>query len=171
MAIQNISYADKTDLNTTSVPVSNKVRATDMNEIKSVVNNNATETSTNTSNIGTMANLTTTEKGSLVGALNEVNGGLGNLCKLLWTGSFSSGGIHINGLSKYTIIGCVIDGVMCIGFKTWGLGGFVMYDSYALGYRAYRLSNSGDNLTIDSGNRGGSDGTNNLPITAIYGIL
>jgi hypothetical protein len=171
MAIQNITFGDKSDLSTTSVADANKIKASDMNEVKTVVNNNATETSTNASNIGTMSNLTTTEKGSLVGALNEVNGNLGNLCKLLWTGSFSSGGIHINGLSNYTIIGCVIDGVMCIGFKTWGFGGFVMYDSYALGYRAYRLSNSGDNLTIDSGNRGGSDGTNNLPITAIYGIL
>lgn len=41
MAIQNISYGDKTDLNTTSVPDANKVKASDMNEIKTVVNNNA----------------------------------------------------------------------------------------------------------------------------------
>ena len=32
-----------------------------------------TTTSTNTSNIGTLSSLTTTEKGSLVGAINEVD--------------------------------------------------------------------------------------------------
>ena len=43
MAIQNITYADKVDLNTTAVADINKVNASDLNEIKSVVNNNATE--------------------------------------------------------------------------------------------------------------------------------
>lgn len=43
MAIQNITYGDKTDLNTTSVANINKVSASDLNEIKSVVNNNANE--------------------------------------------------------------------------------------------------------------------------------
>lgn len=45
MAIQNITYGDKTDLNTTSVANINKVSASDLNEIKSVVNNNGTEVS------------------------------------------------------------------------------------------------------------------------------
>lgn len=43
MAIQNITYADKVDLNTTAVADINKVNASDLNEIKRVVNNNATE--------------------------------------------------------------------------------------------------------------------------------
>lgn len=43
MAIQNITYTDKVDLNTTAVADINKVNASDLNEIKTVVNNNATE--------------------------------------------------------------------------------------------------------------------------------
>jgi hypothetical protein len=41
MAIQQITYSDKVDLNTTSVADINKVNASDLNTIKSVVNNNA----------------------------------------------------------------------------------------------------------------------------------
>lgn len=44
MAIQNITYSDKTYINENpSVPATQKCMAVDMNEIKSVVNNNATE--------------------------------------------------------------------------------------------------------------------------------
>ena len=41
MAVQKITYGNKTDLNTTSVPDANKIKANDINEIKNVVNNNA----------------------------------------------------------------------------------------------------------------------------------
>jgi hypothetical protein len=41
MAVQTINYANKIDLSTTSTPAANKVSASDMNEIKTVVNNNA----------------------------------------------------------------------------------------------------------------------------------
>ena len=42
MPISTITYSDKSDINVnSSVPSTNKVQATDMNEIKSVVNNNA----------------------------------------------------------------------------------------------------------------------------------
>lgn len=41
MAIQQITYSDKVDLNTTLVADINKVSASDLNTIKSVVNNNA----------------------------------------------------------------------------------------------------------------------------------
>ena len=54
MAIQTITYDDKVALNeNSSVAEINKVTDDNMNEIKSVVNNNATETSTNTTNITT----------------------------------------------------------------------------------------------------------------------
>lgn len=47
MAIQNISYSDKSYINqNASTPATNKVQDTDMNEIKSVVNNNASELNT-----------------------------------------------------------------------------------------------------------------------------
>lgn len=52
MAVQTITYEDKSYLNQNAdIPATNKVQDTDMNEIKSVVNNNASETSSNTTNI------------------------------------------------------------------------------------------------------------------------
>ena len=45
MAVQTITYDDKQYLNeNVDIPATNKVQDTDMNEIKSVVNNNANET-------------------------------------------------------------------------------------------------------------------------------
>lgn len=58
MAVSTITYTNKVALNeNTSVADINKVKAEDMNEIKSVVNNNASEISTNTQDI---ANITGT---------------------------------------------------------------------------------------------------------------
>ena len=55
MAIRNITYSNKVALNENpSVADINKVKADDMNEIKTVVNNNATETSTNTDDIANL---------------------------------------------------------------------------------------------------------------------
>lgn len=65
MAIVQINYDTKSDINTTATPSQNKVSANDMNEIKSVVNTNATL-------MGDLANLHTTDKTSAVNAINEV---------------------------------------------------------------------------------------------------
>lgn len=65
MAIVTINYANKSDVNTSSTPAANKVAATDMNEIKSVVNTNANLQ-------GDLANLNTTDKSSIVAAINEL---------------------------------------------------------------------------------------------------
>lgn len=63
MSITKITYANKSAINSNSgVADTNKVNATDMNEIKTVVNNNA-------DNIGDMANLVNGT--SLVGALTN----------------------------------------------------------------------------------------------------
>lgn len=62
-----ITYTDKVAINTNSgVADINKVKAEDMNEIKSVVNGNYNE-------VGTLTNLNTTDKTSIVNAINEVN--------------------------------------------------------------------------------------------------
>lgn len=61
-----ITYANKSDINTTATPATNKVTSADMNEIKSVVNTNANL-------MGDLANLNTTDKSNLVGAINEIN--------------------------------------------------------------------------------------------------
>lgn len=66
MAIQTITYANKVAINQNAdIPATNKVQDTDMNEIKSVVNNNAI-------NIGDLSNLETLDKSSLVGAMNSI---------------------------------------------------------------------------------------------------
>ena len=65
MAIVQINYDTKSDINTTATPSQNKVSAADMNEIKSVVNTNATL-------LGDLTNLDTTDKTSVVNAVNEV---------------------------------------------------------------------------------------------------
>ena len=62
MALRKITFNDKTDLNTTSVPDANKVKASDLNEIKSVINDNVDNIypvgsiylSTNSTNPGTL---------------------------------------------------------------------------------------------------------------------
>lgn len=62
-----ITYENKQILNTNpSIPSVNKVKSVDMNEIKSVVNENDT-------NVGDLSNLNTTDKTSVVNAINEVN--------------------------------------------------------------------------------------------------
>lgn len=62
-----ITYADKVFLNQNSqVADINKVNDSDLNQIKSVVNQNDT-------NVGDLTNLNTTDKSSVVNAINEVN--------------------------------------------------------------------------------------------------
>lgn len=62
-----ITYANKSAINENAgVAATNKVQAADMNEIKDVVN-------TNDTNVGDINNLTTTNKSSVVSAINEIN--------------------------------------------------------------------------------------------------
>jgi hypothetical protein len=64
-----ITYDNKSTLNPQpSVANANKVSSGDMNEIKSVVNTNYGE-------VGDITNLTTTNKTSVVNAINELKGG------------------------------------------------------------------------------------------------
>lgn len=64
MSINTITYSNKSDINTTATPEVNKVTAANMNEIKSIVNSNANLQ-------GDLSSLTTTDKTSLVSAINE----------------------------------------------------------------------------------------------------
>lgn len=64
-----ITYDNKETLNSQpSIADKNKVKAEDMNEIKSVVNTNYGE-------VGDITNLNTTDKSSIVNAVNELKGG------------------------------------------------------------------------------------------------
>ena len=61
-----ITYTDKVTMNENAdIPAINKVKATDMNEIKSVINEND-------DNVGTLSSLPTTDKSSAVAALSEI---------------------------------------------------------------------------------------------------
>ena len=63
--MSKITYTDKVALNENpSVADVNKVKASDMNEIKNVVN-------ANDNNVGNLENLNTTDKSSIVGSINE----------------------------------------------------------------------------------------------------
>lgn len=65
--MSEITYDDKVDLQVaTNIANINKVTASDMNEIKNVVNDNA-------ENVGDITTLTTTDKTSVVNAVNEIN--------------------------------------------------------------------------------------------------
>lgn len=65
--MQTINYTNKTALNVnSSIADVNKCNAGDLNEIKSVVNANASE-------CGNASSLNTTNKTSFVNAINEVN--------------------------------------------------------------------------------------------------
>lgn len=65
--MSEITYDDKVDLQVaTNIANINKVTASDMNEIKNVVNGNADE-------VGDITTLTTTDKTSVVDAVNELN--------------------------------------------------------------------------------------------------
>lgn len=62
-----ITYENKVALNVNSdIADINKCNASDLNEIKNVVNNND-------DNMGLLSNLNTTNKGSIVNSINEVN--------------------------------------------------------------------------------------------------
>ena len=64
-----ITYTNKETLNSQpSIADKNKVKAEDMNEIKEVVNTNYEE-------VGDISNLNTTDKSSIVNAVNELKGG------------------------------------------------------------------------------------------------
>ena len=72
--MSKITFVNKVDLyEDTSIADINKVKASDMNEIKTVVNNNDDNTTTNTNAIGTLADLNTTNKDNLVNAINELS--------------------------------------------------------------------------------------------------
>ena len=94
-----------------------------------------------------------------------------NVGKLLWSGTFTSGSIDVDGLSDYSVIAVVVATVVCIGNKNYGLGGFCEDGSYSHGFRSYRFDVSGDTLTIDSINKGGSNGTSQEIVSAIYGVF
>lgn len=80
-----ITYTNKETLNSQpSIADKNKVKAEDMNEIKSVVNTNYGE-------VGDITNLNTTNKTSIVNGINSILSGLNGT--ILWSGQKNTTGI------------------------------------------------------------------------------
>lgn len=72
--MSKITFEDKVALNINSdIADVNKCNATDLNEIKEVVNTNDDNTTKNSNAIGNLSSLNTTNKNNLVSAINEVN--------------------------------------------------------------------------------------------------
>ena len=95
----------------------------------------------------------------------------GKLIKQLWKGSFTSGTIAVPGINKYICIAVNVGGVVCVGNRNYGIGGYVKYGDYPIAIHGYRFTvNTNDTIVIDKYNLGGSDGTKNVEITEIYGI-
>lgn len=84
MALDKITYTNKETLNEQpSIADKNKVKAADMNEIKSVVNLNADK-------VGDLENLNTSDKTSIVGAINSIK------ISTLWSGAIYEGYATLN---------------------------------------------------------------------------
>lgn len=99
--MSKITFVNKVDLyEDTSIPDINKVKASDMNEIKNIVNENDDNFEIYANAQGNIADLDTTDKTNLVNAINEVNGIATSLpdVKVLWTG-----GLYMNGKHKITL--------------------------------------------------------------------
>lgn len=159
--MQKINFQD---LPNTTTPVD----ADNLNDLQDNVENAIDE---NTNNIGDITTLETTDKTNLVNAINENTENISGFGKLLWEGSFTTGSITINGLSDYTTIIAIVGGATCIGSLNYGSGGAGGYGTYATSTYNYRFGVSGDTLTIDNVNRGGSNGTTNVAVTKIYGLF
>ena len=94
------------------------------------------------------------------------------LGKSLWKGSFTSGTIAVPGINKCVCLAVNVGGVMCVGNKNYGIGGYVKYGYYSIFTYGYRFTvNTNDTVSIDKYNFGGSDGTKNVEITEIHGIF
>ena len=88
MAITEITYSDKSDINTTSTPEVNKITASNLNEIKSVVNTNANL-------MGNLSELETTDRSSIVNAINSTR------LQITTDGSAVKTGRKIDGQDEY----------------------------------------------------------------------
>ena len=101
-------------------------------------------------------------------ALKELDDSLG---ALLWTGSFTEGSITVPNLSKYRIIAVSVEGILCFGTKSYGGTCIPLAGQLGIVNYAYRFSYNSDVLTINDNNKGGTNGTSQKIIQAIYGIV
>ena len=106
-------------------------------------------------------------------AINEINSRLSKMGKTLWEGSFTSGTITVPDISKYKLIAIYVGNVMMLGNQYYGGLSFATYAQLTTMTYAYRYTYDATNetLTTDSNNRGATNGTANLEITKIIGLI
>lgn len=109
--------------------------------------------------------------------LNEIKSVVNNnanfIGKTLWEGSFSSGTITVSEISDYKLIAIYVDNVMMLGNQYYGGTTFATYAQLTTSTYAYRYTYNATNetLTIDSNNKGATNGTSSLTITKIVGLI
>lgn len=112
-----------------------------------------------------------------VNVLDKINTNTTNISKfgkLLWQGTFDSShpSISVPGINNYNVILVMMaGGVYCIGSKDYGGGGFGGYGTYDIYHYGYRFARNGETVYIDNINKGGSNGTSNVTINAIFGLF
>lgn len=100
--------------------------------------------------------------------INEIN----KCGKLLWQGNFTDGSITVENSTNYIVfIVEVLGSVCCLGSRYYGGAMIGTYGSYNQERYTYRIGGIGDTWTIDSANKGGSNGTSNVAVTKIYGLF
>lgn len=149
MAINTISYDTKSDIETSSVPNNNKVRANDLNEIKQVVNQNA--------------NLVG-DGDNLIGASNIIDYLLSRTYgKIIWTNpspsnSFPAQTITLDeSLDNYDCYEILVAQsgqnarLMSTGRIPVGHGTIISYNTSSYLYRPTGVSVSGNTISFEDG--------------------
>lgn len=141
MAIQTITYGDKTDLQTTATADINKIQASDLNEIKSVVNNNATM-------------LDKFGKELWTGSFSS--------------GNITVTGISDYTLIGVYVGNVIMIGNQYYGGTPFRTYQSTSISTYA--YR-YTYDSTNEKLTIDTQNPGATNGSSNQTVTKIVGLI
>ena len=124
-------------------------------------------TAVSSSNLNEMEDIINANITTKVGELAERIG------KVLWEGEFSTGSKQIDHLNEYTLICVYAGGLLMVGNQSYGGGIFRGYQSSSINQYAYRFTYDREINTIstDNDNRGATDGTNQLTVTKIIGII
>lgn len=93
--------------------------------------------------------------------------------KILWEGTFSTGELTVTGISNYSLIGIYVENVLMIGNQLYGGLAFRTYKATTISMYGYRFTYDSANevLRTDTDNPGASNGSSQLTITKIIGIV
>ena len=126
-----------------------------------------------TDTVGSVSNLTTTDKTSVVNAINENTNILSKIGKVLWEGTFTTGSLIVPNINDYSIIAIRTGSLWMIGNQIYGGLVFTAYGQMSHTSYAYRFEydSTAQKLTTTTNDKGATDGTNQLTINKIIGIV